>query len=101
MEISAHVFRHTMLRKAAEKHGVQYAMPLTATSGATKAELIKSGEISYRDASGTRWFHLSSTPADDINARLATLCPLYEQLCKHNQLLRLGQTLEIAIFKAH
>ncbi|MCB1097422.1 MAG: tyrosine-type recombinase/integrase [Verrucomicrobiae bacterium] len=29
VEISAHVLRHTMLRKAAEKHGVQYAKELS------------------------------------------------------------------------
>lgn len=38
--LSAHVLRHTMLRRATEKHGVQYAMelaghPTAITSGAT------------------------------------------------------------------
>jgi integrase/recombinase XerD len=35
--LSAHVLRHTMLRKAAEKHGVQYAMEL---AGHTSAQYI-------------------------------------------------------------
>ena len=37
IHLSAHVLRHTMLRKAAEKHGVQYAMEL---SGHTSSRYI-------------------------------------------------------------
>jgi integrase/recombinase XerD len=32
IRLSAHVLRHTMLRRAAEKHGVQYAMELAGHS---------------------------------------------------------------------
>jgi integrase/recombinase XerD len=37
IHLSAHLLRHTMLRKAAEKHGVQYAMEL---SGHTSSRYI-------------------------------------------------------------
>jgi integrase/recombinase XerD len=37
IKLSAHVLRHTMLRKAAEKHGVQYAMEL---AGHTSSQYI-------------------------------------------------------------
>jgi integrase/recombinase XerD len=37
IRLSAHVLRHTMLRKAAEKHGVHYAMEL---AGHTSSQYI-------------------------------------------------------------
>ncbi|MGH7914904.1 MAG: hypothetical protein ACREPW_09685, partial [Candidatus Binataceae bacterium] len=46
------------------------------------------------------WFHLRSTPAETINARLAEQLPVFQAMLKESFTVRLGQTLEIAIWRA-
>ena len=46
------------------------------------------------------WYHLKNTPDETVRERLAVQLPVYEALRKDSFKKRLGQTLEIAIFRA-
>lgn len=53
--------------------------------------------LNYR---GTSWYHLHDTPEHTIKRRLSELSPIHEAICRRDFGLRLGQALEIAVFKA-
>lgn len=46
------------------------------------------------------WFHLSDTPSETVNEKLQQLEPIHSALQSQRFNMRLGQTLEIAIFRA-
>ena len=64
-----------------------------------RQDLEKTGRI-LRTGAHTAWFHLADTPPDQVDERLLTLRGIHDQLVKQDFTLRLGQTLEIAIFRA-
>jgi hypothetical protein len=63
-------------------------------------QLTQQGEISQIMQSNTPWYHLSASDPQKVNARLTELGQLHRQTLDHNFTLRVGQTLEIAIFRA-
>jgi hypothetical protein len=65
-----------------------------------KRALNEEGVIARLQEAGAPWFHLSNTPREALNRRLAQLTPVYRALQNRDLLLRLGQTMEIAVYKA-
>src|SRR5438132_8729124 len=60
--------------------------------------LEKTGRI-LRTGAPTVWFHLVDTPSDQVDGRLLQLRGIHDQLVQQKFTLRLGQSLEIALFK--
>lgn len=58
------------------------------------------GQVRRKTGGATVWFHLATTPEDKIQARLKEQQAIHVQLVKQAFTLRLGQSLEIAVFKA-
>lgn len=65
-----------------------------------RATLEAQGTIIRINQSNSTWYALSSTPETEVQAKLALLTPIHTELCKQAFNMRLGQTLEIAIFRA-
>jgi hypothetical protein len=66
-----------------------------------RRELLREGRIrTFQSASSENWTHLANTPRSKINARLAQLDPIFRRINDPKFKLRLGQTLEIAIYRA-
>ena len=65
-----------------------------------RAALRGQGEVIQRRAGGVPWYHLRTTPDDVVQERLAELQPIYARTRDGNFLRRVGQALEIAIFRA-
>ena len=65
-----------------------------------RRSLEERGEVIQRRESGVPWYHLSTTPADVVQHRLDELQPIHERTRDGRFAQRLGQTLEIAIFRA-
>ena len=57
-------------------------------------------EVIQRRESGIPWYHLRTTPADVVQRRLDELQPIHTRTRDGRFVLRLGQALEIAIFRA-
>ena len=63
--------------------------------------LEEQGEvIQRRESGGIPWYHLNTTPSDVVKRRLGELQPIHEATRDGNFVLRVGQVLEIAIFRA-
>jgi hypothetical protein len=62
--------------------------------------LEKQGVIVRHVFDGTPWFALAATPAPVIETRLAVQRPVHQALQNDNIKKRIGQTLEIAIYRA-
>lgn len=65
-----------------------------------RATLVKRGEIVLRRENGIPWYHLNATPVDVVQQRLDQLRPIYSRTQEHSFKLRVGQALEIAIFRS-
>jgi hypothetical protein len=65
-----------------------------------RKELEAEGVIDRRAVSAGTWFWVRSTPPATVEARLAVQEPIYRALQRENFKLRMGQTLEIAIYRA-
>ena len=66
-----------------------------------RAALVDQGEIIIvRRETGVPWYHLNTTSGREVQRRLDELQPIYARTSEHNFKLRLGQALEIAIFRA-
>lgn len=65
-----------------------------------RQRLENEGTIAFTMRHNTRWYNLTSSPPKLIETRLAELQPIHDRTLDHNFTLRVGQTLEIAIFKA-
>ena len=62
--------------------------------------LLKNSQIVSVTHSGASWFYLPSTPRDTVNERLAEQLPIFQRLQRGNFGNRVGQCLEIAIYRA-
>jgi len=60
----------------------------------------QAGKVLVHESKGVVWYHLPETPESVIKARLAELEPIYQALQQRNFLLRVGQALEIAVYRA-
>jgi len=65
-----------------------------------KQDLVGSGEVRVRVDGGSPWFYLANTDPAVVTARLAKQLPIHARLREADVTKRIGQTLEIAIFKA-
>jgi hypothetical protein len=63
-------------------------------------ELITLGILARTDRDGSPWYHLATTPKRSITTRLKALGPIHAQLQEQKFTKRLGQTLEIAVYRA-
>ena len=68
--------------------------------GDARDSLIDDGLLKSFERRGTHWFHLSETPQDEVDARLAILGPIQDQLSEQDFGMRKGQALEIAVFRS-
>jgi hypothetical protein len=63
--------------------------------------MTKDGRVvRERRRAGANWFQLASTPRSIVEARYAEQDPVYQQITDRSLVVRLGQTLEIAISRA-
>ena len=62
--------------------------------------LIEEGRIRVIEEGGVPWFHLPETPPADVRKRLDKQLPVYRRFTKGSRGKRVGQCLEIAIYKA-
>jgi hypothetical protein len=62
-------------------------------------ELQLRGDVMSRTIERTPWYYLNQTPIEDVEQRLAELMPIYDATQEGSFLIRLGQTLEIAVYK--
>ena len=66
-----------------------------------RAVLVDRGEIIHRsDENGVPWYHLNMIPNDVVQERLNELQPVYAATRENKFVQRVGQALEIAIFRA-
>lgn len=65
-----------------------------------KRDLEEKGQIVRRMEANTAWFFLPEATADFTEARLAVQLPVYSTLQTDNFRKRLGQSLEIAVYRA-
>ena len=65
-----------------------------------RAALEQSGEITRRLENAVPWYHLSAIPDDVVQQRLEQLQPIHARTREGRFVLRVGQVLEIAIFRA-
>ena len=65
-----------------------------------RGELRHQGDIASLRRGAAYWFHLSETSQAVIGQRLALQEPVHTAIQKQNFLMRVGQALEIAVFKA-
>lgn len=69
---------------------------LTEVRGA----LVDQGEIVRRDENNVPWYHLSRTPAHVVQQRVDEIQPIHARTQERRFVQRLGQALEISIFRA-
>ena len=65
-----------------------------------RTTLLERGEIVLRRENNIPWYHLNATPVDVVQQRLDQLRPIYSRTQEHRFKLRIGQALEIAVFRA-
>jgi len=65
-----------------------------------RASLEAQGTIIRLQHANSTWYALASTPQSEVTAKLDLLAPIHAELCKQAFNMRLGQTLEIALFRA-
>jgi hypothetical protein len=63
-------------------------------------QLENEGKLTRLERASIPWFHLDQTHANDVAQRLQTLEPIHDATLEGQFVLRLGQALEIAVFKA-
>ena len=65
-----------------------------------RKKLISEGKITTRNAANAPWYHLAATPPATLQNRLDEQLPVFRGLQSGNLGSRIGQCLEIAIYKA-
>jgi hypothetical protein len=65
-----------------------------------RAALAREGVVGEVRHSGAPWYHLAAKPAAEVEQRLATLVPIHRAMQLRPVLLRIGQALEIAVYRA-
>jgi hypothetical protein len=68
--------------------------------GEARAQMEESKRISVEVEQNAPWFYLRETTGDERKQRLAELEPIYAATQEGNFKRRMGQTLEIAVYKA-
>ena len=65
-------------------------------------QLVEDGVVARHPDPKTSvpWYHLARTPWHDVRARLDVLLPIHHAIQDRDFLLRLGQALEIAVYRA-
>jgi len=66
----------------------------------TRAALMREGVIAETRHSGAPWYHLASKPMTEVEQRLATLVPIHRAMQNRPFLMRMGQALEISVYRA-
>lgn len=61
--------------------------------------MANEGIISEIQRGGAPWYHLTSTPLAEVEKRLAVLVPIHRALQDRKFLQRMGQALEIAVYR--
>lgn len=62
-----------------------------------KAALLKTGELTTTQS---LWYHLADAPSSQVARRIAELDPLHQEISTREFKHRLGQALEIAVYRA-
>ena len=65
-----------------------------------RSALVKEGVITSRKVLGAPWYYLSLTPIAKVEQRLTALTPIHAKLQRAGFTQRLGQTMEIAVYRA-
>lgn len=65
-----------------------------------RAELVDRGIIQTITRDNAPWFYLTATPWHEVEARLSELLPIHKAINAGSLTKRIGQALEIAIYKA-
>ena len=65
-----------------------------------RRQLVKEGEVVRLQRENTSWFHLASTPEELLRSRFNEQLPVFRAVHAENFTKRVGQALEIAIFRA-
>lgn len=65
-----------------------------------RAGLIREGIIAESRHSNAPWYHLAAKPAAEVKQRLAELVPIHLAMQQRAFLQRLGQALEISVYRA-
>lgn len=65
-----------------------------------RGDLMKEGIIAKAERDGTPWYHLAVKPAELVEKRLAELEPIHRRMQRHRVTQRLGQALEIFVYRA-
>jgi hypothetical protein len=65
-----------------------------------RRSLSARGVIRPRTGKYCDWFHLADAAPDEVDRRLTEQQQVHDRMCEHKFTTRLGQTLEIAVFKA-
>ena len=62
--------------------------------------LLDDGTVAFQSDGPTRWYYLTATPKADVDARFAELRPIHRRLQEQPFLVRMGQSLEIAVYRS-
>lgn len=65
-----------------------------------RSMLDREGIVTSKKVLGAPWYYLRRTPIEQVERRLAILTPIHAQMQKPGFTQRLGQTMEIAVFRA-
>ena len=65
-----------------------------------RRQLVEEGEVVRLLQENAAWFHLASTPEEILRARMNEQLPVFREVHSENFTKRVGQALEIGIFKA-
>lgn len=66
----------------------------------SRQQLVRGGRVLVRRRRNIDWYHLPETPLETVNARLDTLGRLHDRTSSAGIGKRIGQTLEIAVYRA-
>lgn len=65
-----------------------------------RKDLVSSKTIAVRSDGSTKWYYLAATPSAEVEVRYQELQPIHRRLQEQPFLVRMGQTLEIAVYRA-
>ena len=65
-----------------------------------RQQLMTEGRIVETRSAGVHWYHLPDTPQAILRQRLAAQEPIHRALSQQRVSMRLGQALEISVFRA-
>lgn len=68
--------------------------------GGARKKLIDEGVVRKLKLKDTPWFHLTAASKTSVEKKLALVQPVHDRMMQKDVLMRVGQTLEIAVFKA-